>query len=254
MPPKYDLFQTDCALGASKTAADDYYLSVLKFFKETLINSPVIFIITDYLKHIPLYHYYGPRSDVINIPYFGIYPFEKVSKHQQLELNTREFIDDFVNYIQSDFDNKSEDVYIPREIIFDLFSKHKCLTVFNKPYKISGIKLQQTIRTNRNICDYYINICPNDSGQLFEYSFDVTIKKFPIGKIDNKLLTNQNPKLSTTVINSMYFSINFSYNLNFKSIDNIPPVIGQIIKTTFREFYEIKIDPIIKMEFASIRI
>ena len=68
--------RVDWSLGPSKTEAKQYYEHILNMLKETLQNSPMIIIILEYMRHIPLLEKYQiftrPKGEDITLDSQGL--------------------------------------------------------------------------------------------------------------------------------------------------------------------------------------
>jgi hypothetical protein len=233
-------FAVDWAIGPSKTNAVNYYIDILNMLKQLLGNSPHIIHVVDYLRHIPLI----TKHDHIN----SFIPYNYENNCIPIEIKNSGFIKDFIRlcyskYLEPYQWNKQDTVFIPNEIIFYLFSKYNSKDLplaLNIPYKLSSLNI-----ANNSNCkllnDYYIIIRPNNKQMMFEYNFDIIIRKY--SNSHNVNFNNMLKILSYKhFIDNLYYTINFSNSISFsgKYTDWLPKYFRDTISNMFPNFSNTK--------------
>jgi hypothetical protein len=234
----------DWTLGPSKTNAIKYYADILELLKTLIGNSPHIIKVVEYIKHIPLTIKYANINTKIFLPYHSDI------KCAPIEIKSPEFIKDFIRlcydkYLEPYQWDRQELVIIPNEIIFYLFSKHnsKDLPIMlNNPYKLTAHSISKNTDCSL-INDYYIIIYPSDKKMMFEYNYDVVIRKFSNSYIKNFNFLMKSPNTSDThFVDNLYYIVNFSNSAVFfgRGMHYLPKFFRDTIAKRFPIFSNLK--------------
>jgi hypothetical protein len=262
--------RVDWSLGPSKTEAKQYYEHILNMLKETLQNSPMIIIILEYMRHIPLVGKYRiftrPKGEdiildskglnFVNLTFY-IYDIDKYKKGSRFSdlgieinldnqygiVNYKPFLEDFVRICYSKYPKV---VDTPKELIIYLFSKHIGSYTpgiqFNYPYIIQceDINKYSDKKTYHN---YSIMFNVNkDTKALFNDKFDVDITELDTYITDYLPLMRSNYLFNNNYINNMYYMVNFSDKRHYinKGVKFLPNAFQQIINKNFPMFSTIE--------------
>jgi hypothetical protein len=250
--------RVDISLGSSKKKAIDYYTALIDMLKYYVQNSPVVVIIAQYVKHMPLYVYIkhmkklpkdSPKYETINdanvtFTYAGVdddhnyddlYGIVNGGEKYKI-IDTEESIECFKELMNKNLvDNK--------ESLIWFISKY----LYNSLRGISGYDLidmnfnqYYTIEIDNLI--YSICIVPKNQDLLFNDKFDIVLQKHQKGHPGNYHLDKIPTVFGHNFINNMYFMFNFSRDCIFhnKGIEFLHPCLANIIKEKFSEFYKLE--------------
>jgi hypothetical protein len=244
--------RVDWTLGASKNNAIKFYSDLIDYLKETIQNSPLVVIIVEYSKHIPLFQYYSLpktlngntfRNMFLNCS--GIARADQIGNKTGImsgcfiDINDIEFIKYFLKIISNvnNFTDIDEEV---TQNILHLFSKfaENITFIINATYHINSIYIRSIPEFKNHKYYYTIAVTFNPKFSDINNKFVVNIQKI------NDIYSNVYTSLQTNIItedyiNNMYYMVNFSHNREYlgKGVEFIHPWFRKIIKDNFPEFY-----------------